>query len=144
MDLIVRTGGAPGLSHAILDMDLTIVNAMTSRTTLSSSKTNIASILNEAVLKKQRKYSQRSDSIGHKFMALAFFVQGNWHSDFTNLFKLIIKLSGESERSSFATYWRRRISATIQKGVSNHLIESSHRIHKQQKNFIQQMDSNWI
>ena len=144
MDLIVRTGGAPGMTHAIYDMDLTLVNAMTSRTTLSSSKTNIKTILNEAVTKKQKKYAQKSELIGHKFMALAFFVQGNWHKDFTDLFKLVIRLSGESERSSYAVYWRRRLSATIQKGVSNHLINSSLRINKRHHNFIQQMDSNWI
>jgi len=124
MDLIVRAGAAPGMAHAIYDMDLTIVNAMTSKTTNSSTKTNVETILNEAVTRKQRKYSEKSKSIGHHFVALAFFVQGNWHKDFAN-----------------AVYWKRRISATIQKGISNHLLESSRRIHKRQNNFFQQMNS---
>ena len=128
MDIVVKTMGVPGFNDATLDMDVTVVNAMTSRSTNSSAHTNAT--LDTAVAKKSLKYNDACTRQGHKFMALAFNVQGNWHDHFRQLFELSMKLSGESERSFFVTYWMRRISITIQKGVANHLIAASDRVHK--------------
>jgi hypothetical protein len=140
MDLRLRTGGAPGLTREIIDMDVTIVNAMTSRQTNTSTTTDRNASLNAAVKSKRNKYSALCDTLGHGFLAIAFYAQGNWHEDFIEFFKTLLKLSAESERSSFAVYWRRRIAVTLQKGISNHLIVASRRINRRRHNYIKDVN----
>ena len=66
MDIVLNTLNAPGFQAAIIDMDVTVVNAMTSKAKNTSANN---ATLNDAVAKKERKYNEDSRQQGHKFIS---------------------------------------------------------------------------
>ena len=74
-----------------------------------------------ADIEKRRLYEELSLQLGYSFYPLVFETYGRWGESMQNIFTLLVKHASELKGiplGAMATYWRRRLSITLQKMVA--------------------------
>ena len=81
--------------------------------------------------RKNRKYDEACREIGARFLPLAFEVFGRTSDEVMTLLKDLVQRSSEISQIPFPhllSYWKRRLSTTLQKGNSLFIMETSEHI----------------
>jgi ribonuclease HI len=112
-------------------LDVTVVNAASNKNTIKPDNAATEGFAaNEAERKKSTLYQKRASDNGFNFTPLGFEVQGRWSKCTRHTFDLLLDrmTDNESEKAKLSTYWIKRISITIQRNTSQHIINSIQKI----------------
>jgi hypothetical protein len=110
---------------------VTVVNAASNSTDINENNAKIEGFAaNEAERKKTILYQQRASDNGFNFTPLGFEVQGRWSANTRHTFDIMINRMSDNdiEKARLSTYWIKRLSITIQRMTSTHIINSIQKI----------------
>jgi hypothetical protein len=112
-------------------LDVTVVNAASNSREINENNASVPGFAaNEAERKKTILYQQRASDNGFNFTPLGFEVQGRWSANTRHTFDILIDRMSDRdlEKSKLSTYWIKRLSITIQRMTSMHIMNSIQKI----------------
>jgi hypothetical protein len=127
-DLLLPEEGTDGKPLAL---DFAFTNA-TNNSNIQQAKDRPGYALKEMEKKKNDKYSEGCQEIGHDFMPMCFEIHGTTSEDFEKLFAKIVKIAAENREAPYNvlySYWRKKLSTVLQVYNAKCLITAGQRIH---------------
>ena len=128
MDLVLPTGLGHVDSHVPICYDVVSVNPWDVQTTNWTTAAEPLAAAQRAVNRKNRKYGEFMHRHSIRFTALAFETEGNWHPHLKDLVHtLASEISSVTGRPApvVESYWTKRISISINRGVSRQILKST-------------------